>query len=277
MFKRLLLLTIFTISATFCSNGLSMADTIRIALVHLDARPGDVAGNRVLIETAINRAADNHANWIVTPELAESGYNFAKRIGTGWIEPFPNAWNLKLARLAASRGVTLLIGIAERDGLTGRLYNSIVVIGRDGVIHGTYRKHRVVNGPAENWANKGAENNLFYIDGVPLGLLICADAYKPEQAMRYRNMGAQILISPANWPPHESMGPRDYWERRSAESGLPLIVNNRTGREPELDFRDAESALLQGGRKRFSFKSEETAIFYLDWNRGSGEFSQWKQ
>ncbi len=43
-------------------------DVIRIALIHLDARPGEVEHNRQQIEAAIKEAVANGANWIVTPE-----------------------------------------------------------------------------------------------------------------------------------------------------------------------------------------------------------------
>jgi len=260
----------------FCADGPATGngrDTIRIALIHLDARPGEVEYNRRQIEAAIKEATTKGANWIITPELAETGYRFTERIGTDWIEPFPSQWVKRLSGIAKESKAALFIGIAEKDITSGKLHNSVVVIGRDGVIQGTYRKHRVVNGPAERWAAKGSENNLFLVDGIPIGLLICADSYKPEQAMRYAAMGAKILISPANWPPHGSMGPKDYWEKRSQETGLPLIVNNRTGKEPELDFRPGESALTVAGRKLYSFKSETTRVFYLDWRLAGNRFS----
>ena len=248
-------------------------DVIRIALIHLDARPGEVEHNRQQIEAAIKEAVANGANWIVTPELAETGYRFTERIGTDWIEPFPSRWVKRLSMMAKQHNAALFIGIAEKDITSAKLHNSVVVIGRDGVIMGTYRKHRVVNGPAERWAARGSENSLFMVDGIPVGLLICADSYKPEQAMRYAAMGAKILISPANWPPHGSMGPKDYWEKRSKESGLPLIVNNRTGREPKLDFRLGESVLALAGSRLYSFKSEITRVFYLDWNPTANTFT----
>jgi len=245
-------------------------ERIRIALIHLDSRPGEIAHNRRNIEKAIDRAVAEKADWVVTPELAETGYGFNTRIGTGWIVNFPNAWIHRLSKLAATNGVNLFIGIAERDSATGNLHNSVVMIDRHGVIQGTYRKHRVVNGPAESWAVKGIENNLFIADGVPVGLLICADAYKNEISGRHKQMGAQILLSPANWPPAGEMGPKGYWEERSRETGLPLIVNNRTGVEPGIDFSAGESAAIAGGKRLFTFISPTPQLILLDWNRSTG-------
>lgn len=251
-------------------DGCAAPDTIRIALIHLDARPGEIERNRRNIEAAISRAVAEKADWVLTPELAETGYRFAERIGTGWIESFPTAWIRRLSTIAAQKSVNLFIGIAEKDSATGNLHNSVAMIDRYGVIQGTYRKHRVVNGPAEKWAVRGIENNLFIADGVPVGLLICADSYKNEISSRHKLMGAQILLSPANWPPAGEMGPKGYWEERSRETGLPLIVNNRTGVEPGIDFSAGESAAIAHGKRLFTFVSPAPHLILLDWNRSTG-------
>jgi len=272
----IILAFLLTLGATengaWCSGAGSSAgpERIRIALIHLDSRPGEIERNRRNIETAINRAVAEQADWVLTPELAETGYGFAKRIGTEWIKNFPSAWIRRLSTIAAQKGVNLFIGIAEKDGATGNLHNSIAMIDRHGVIQGTYRKHRVVNGPAESWAVRGIENNLFIADGVPVGLLICADAYKSELSNRYKLMGARILLSPANWPPAGEMGPKGYWEERSRETGLPLIVNNRTGVEPDLDFSAGESAAIANGKRLYTFVSATSQLVLLDWNRAAG-------
>jgi predicted amidohydrolase len=244
--------------------------SIRIALLHLDSRPGEVERNRRAIEAAITRAIAEKADWVVTPELAETGYRFAEKIGTAWIENFPTTWLRRLSTIAAKGKVTLFIGIAEKDSTTGKLHNSVAVIDSNGVIQGTYRKHRVVNGPAENWAARGIENNLFMADGIPVGLLICADAYKDEISNRHRLMGARILLSPANWPPAGEMGPKGYWEERSRETGLPLIVANRTGVEPGIDFSAGESAAIANGRRLFTFVSPTSQLLLLEWNTATG-------
>jgi predicted amidohydrolase/adenosylcobinamide amidohydrolase len=244
-------------------------DALRIALLHLDAIPGDIAGNRARIEASIQEAVGQGADWVMTPELAESGYNFASRIGTNWIAPFPDAWMSTLAAIARDNRVALFIGFAERDAKSGKLHNSVAVIDREGVIRGTYRKQRVHGGP-ESWATPGTGGAPFVVDEIPVGVLICADTYKPEVAASYRQLGAAILLAPANWPPVDQMGPGDLWERRSGETGLPIIVNNRTGREPELDFSLGESVVATGGKRLFSFSAPQTRLFYVDWDRRQG-------
>lgn len=259
-----------------CANFPSVAGKrpgkIRIALVHIASRAGDMEHNRSKIESAIAVALAAKADWIVTPELAETGYGFSKRTGTDCIENFPNKWMLSLSEIARRNGVALFIGFAEKDGITGKLHNSVAVIGRDGVIQGTYRKHRLVGGPTESWASPGTENNLFIIDGIPVGMLICADSYKTDIAVRHKLQGAWILLSPANWPPGKDMGPNGYWEDITLETGLPLIVSNRTGIEPDLDFSAAESVVVLNGQRLYSFSSPDSRVFLVDWSPGGGTF-----
>lgn len=258
--------------ATTAAAPAKAPDALRLALLHLDAIPGDIAGNRARIEAGIQEAVGQGADWVMTPELAETGYNFASRIGTDWIAPFPDAWISTLAAIARDNRVALFVGFAERDAKTGKFHNSVAVIDRNGVIQGAYRKQRV-HGGAESWSTPGSGGAPFVVDGIPVGVLICADTYKPEPAARYREQGAAILLAPANWPPVAGMGPADLWERRSAETGLPLIVNNRTGREPELDFSRGESVVAAGGERLYAFSTSQSQLFYVDWDRRQG-FSQ---
>lgn len=245
------------------------AGHLRLALLHLDPTPGEIAANRAQIEAGIREAVRQGADWVVTPELAETGYNFAKRIGTDWIAPFPDTWISTLAAIARDNKVALFVGFAERDARQSTLHNSVAVIDRNGKILGAYRKQRV-HGGAESWSTAGAGGQPFVVDGVPVGVLICADSYAPEPAARQREQGAALLLVPANWPPVDGMGPGDVWERRSHETGIPVVVNNRTGKEPELDFTHGESAISVAGRRQFSFSTPAGRMLLVDWNRADG-------
>lgn len=242
---------------------------LRLALLHLAPQPGDIAGNRARIEAAIVEAAARGADWIVTPELAETGYNFAKRAGTAWIAPYPDAWMARLGELAGRHRVALFVGFAERDAASGKLHNSVAAIGRDGRLLGTYRKQNVHGGP-EDWSTAGRGTPPFIVDGIAVGTLICADAWPAGPAARAADGGAAILLVPANWPDVRGMGPGDVWERRTQETGLPLIAVNRGGSEPELDFSNGESVVSLNGQRLFTLSAPRGAIFYIDWDRRQG-------
>lgn len=238
---------------------------LRLALLHLDAVPGDIAGNRARIEAAIRDAVRHGADWVVTPELAETGYNFVKRIGTDWIAPFPDAWISTLAAIARDNKVALFVGFAERDA-DGKYHNSLAVIDRNGTPLGAYRKQHLV-GSTERWAVAGSGGAPFRVDGIAVGTLICADSYHADTVARMTKQGAAIVLAPANWPPVAGMGPDDVWEKRSRETGVPFVAINRAGVEPELDFSRGESVVSVGGKRLFTFNAPHGGIFYVDWNR----------
>ena len=107
--------------------------TLRIAFLHLAPVPGDLIQNRRAIETAVARAAQTGATWILTPELAICGYTFADTLGTDWIESQPDQWVSGLCQLATRLRITLFLSHPERDRKTDTLYNSLFVISRTDV------------------------------------------------------------------------------------------------------------------------------------------------
>jgi len=98
-----------------------------------------------------------------------------------------------------------------------------------------------------------------------VGLLICADAYTSTIAANLKAQGAQMLVSAAAWGPGMH-GPNGEWERCSRETGLPLLVCNRTGIDRTFRFTAAESIVVKDGQRLCSFTSERSAIFLIGWD-----------
>ncbi len=252
---------------TACSPSVSRStDVLRVALLHLAPQPGEIARNQRAIEEAVTRAAALGADWIVTPELAVSGYEFTDRIGTAWIAPQPNTWTAQLAQLATRLRVTIFLGTPERDAQTDKLYNSVLIIGNDGTILGRSHKINVVPIHAEAWSSPGETIVPIPVDGIQVGVLICADAYTPNVAAQLKDRGAQILVSSVAWSPGEC-GPEGVWEDRSRETNLTLVVCNRTGNEPTMSLDDADSVIVQDGKRIMEFHSTQPSILIAELNR----------
>jgi omega-amidase len=240
--------------------------TLRIALLHLAPLPGDLTYNRRLVETAVTTAARAGADWILTPELCICGYTFADRIGTAWIVPQPDPWMTHFCRLVRRLHTTVFLSHPERDWQTAKLYNTVFVITAEGAIVGKYRKLNTLRVGSEAWSSPGEQIASIPVPPLSLvGILICADASSPEIARRYQAQGAQLLVSSAAWAPGLH-GPSGEWERCTRETGLPLIVCNRTGADRILDFTAAESVIVKDGQRIRSFRSGRSAIFLLEWD-----------
>jgi predicted amidohydrolase len=248
---------------TLCKDW---CEIMRIALLHLAPIPGDLDHNRRLVETAIAAAARAGADWIITPELCVCGYDFADRIGTDWIAPQPDPWMDRLRQRIAQLRVTVFLAVPERDARTGALHNAAFAISADGTILGRHRKINTLRVGAEAWSSPGTEARPIPVPPWGgAGVMICADAYTPGIAASLQAQGARALVSPAAWCP-EPYGPNGEWEQRARDTGLPLFVCNRTGLDGSLDFTQAQSVVVNQGRRLLTFQSADSAVFVVDWD-----------
>ncbi|PVV85147.1 carbon-nitrogen hydrolase family protein [Dehalogenimonas alkenigignens] len=239
---------------------------LRVALLHLDPRPGKLEANRALIERSVRRAAALGADFIVTPELAESGYHFEDYIGTGWIGEESKAWIDHMSAVASDLGVTLLLSTAERDQATGHLHNTVFALTGAGKTAGRYRKVNIHEShTTESWARKGETADIIVLPQFKLGVMICADSWPPHIARELAEKGAELIISPANWG-ETPCPPESCWEKRSLETGLPVWVCNRTGTEHALNFEDAASVVVVGGKRLLNHCGPDSVILLFDWD-----------
>ncbi|WP_447984060.1 carbon-nitrogen hydrolase family protein [Nitrospira sp. Nam74] len=243
--------------------------TLRIALLHLAPRAGDLAYNRRLLEKALVTAAEWRAAWILTPELSTTGYTFADEIGTDWIVPQPDPWMKHVCGLISRLNVTVFLSVPERDPHTQKLHNSVCVIASDGTVIGCHRKINTLRVGSESWSNPGERVVPLPVPPFDLvGILICADAFSPDIAESLKAQEAQFLVSAAAWAPGLH-GPNGEWERCTRDTGLPLLVCNRTGPDRTLNFTEAQSVVVKDGRRLLSMSSERSAIFVIDWDTKS--------
>lgn len=240
-------------------------NTLRLSLLHLAPRAGDLAGNVRNVQRAMEIAAAHGAVLAITPELALSGFLFPAD-GGAWIEAQPDRWLRAVAATARHLGIAVLVGTAERDRVTGNLHNGAFLIDHTGAVSGHCRK---INVAADGWSGPGDTVTLMEWQTLRIGGLICADAYTPDIAASLRAQGADILISPANWGPGVH-GPAGEWEERSRETELPLIVCNRTGREQGLDFSAAESVVIVGGKRLMVHRSPHPVTLTFEWDAVAG-------
>lgn len=234
----------------------------RIAFLHMVVVPGAIQRNQYMVIEAVKYAAAAGAQWIITPELAVSGLQFAHSIGTDWIQPQPDAWMERFRQLVKGLKRTVFLGCPERD--KRKCYNSVFVINPNGEIIGKHRKINVVS-DSLSWSTPGQASAPIECDGIKVGLLICSDVYTPNIAGTLKSKGAHILVSPASWGPGLH-GPNGEWEERTKETGLPLFVCNRTGAEKTLDFGKAPSLVVKNGKRLLSHASEHSAVLIFDWD-----------
>lgn len=238
---------------------------LRISLLHIAPTLGAINQNRRLVESALEIAAEEGADWAITPELCITGYLFADKIGPDWILPQPDTWMDRFRKLVKQHSMTVFLSHPDRDLQTDELYNTVFVINADGEIVGQHRKVKTLRGP-EGWSTPGTTCDPIDCDVLQVGILVCADSYKNDVPQMLKDNGAQILVSPASWSPG-GCGPDGEWEQRTVDTGLPIIVCNRSGFERyDLDFREAESVVARNGDRLLSTTSDRSVVLTFDWD-----------
>lgn len=144
----------------------------------------------------ITQASRAGAALLVLPECCLTGYRFADTATLRTVaEQRGSARLARLADAAAVAGITVVAGIAEREGPL--LFDSAVVL-QPHAAPAYYRKIHL-------W---GAEREIFSAGDTPMvvptpvgkvGLSICYDLWFPELSRALALQGADIIASPANW------------------------------------------------------------------------------
>ncbi len=241
---------------------------LRVSFLHMAPIVCEVDHNRKLLESALRVAAEQGADWVVTPELCIPGYLFQKVIGTEWILHQPDQWMRGFCQSVKEYQLTVFLSHPERDPESNQIYNTVFVINPRGEIIGKHRKIKALRG-AEGWSTPGREIEPIDCDGVKVGVLVCADAYKNDVAQALKDRGARLLVSPSSWGPG-GCGPDGEWEQRTIDTGLPIMVCNRSGVEQEdLDFRHAESVVAQNGQRLLCAQSDGSVVLSFDWDLDS--------
>ncbi len=301
----LLLVLIFLISSSHAAAQTGTVPTkpstaaTKIALLHLDVSLGRLDDNMAQVERGIRQAGEAGANWVMTPELSLTGYRFEPMLSLDTLrQRNPHILN-HFKQLSTELGVVIflshvdwrpdrqLVSDVNADGgqqpsRSGSFYNTLFVIAQGAVI----ARHDKINviPVVESWATAGDKGTLVSVDGIEVGLLICADAWPQTTAANLANRGAQIILSSANWWPGE-YGPGKTWESRSGETGLPLVVNNRTGIEarfdqhgnslPAIDMRMATSVYVEQGRRLVDHQTPGSSMVMLQWQASTGQLLDW--
>lgn len=172
---------------------------ITIACAQFEPQVGRIEENRKLSCEFISDAAERGADFIVMPELANSGYVFNSREeARSLAEPIPEGKTAQQwINLAEEHGVYIVGGYSEQDG--NLLFNSSILVGPDGYI-GTHRKIHLWN-EEKLWFEPGDEVEVFETRIGRIGMQICYDQWFPELTRIQAGKGADIIAEPTNWVP----------------------------------------------------------------------------
>lgn len=162
--------------------------TVRYHPNRLAGPAENVAAFQALIEKKLPAGAD----LIILPE----GMTV---VGTGKpmveiAEPLPGPTTKRLGEIAQARKAWIVAGLYERDGAA--VYNTAVLIDREGRLAGKYRKVYLPREEVEAGLTPGNDYPVFQTDFGRLGIMICWDVQYTDPARALALKGADLIALP---------------------------------------------------------------------------------
>ncbi len=216
---------------------------VKIALVHLKPQYGStMESNRETLTKGADAAGALHPDVIVFGEaMADRGTDLPLLESA---ETDRGAMCAILKKKAAEYHSYIIYNLHEKDD--GEIYNSSILIGRDGNIVGKYRKTHLTVSELERGMTPGAGYPVFDADFGRIGMLICYDQYFSAPAEAVIAEGAEIIfISTAGDASHKSFA-------RAMDGGVHLAIcgmntENDYGWKPTRVISPTGEVLAEGG------------------------------
>ena len=165
---------------------------VKIGTVYLRPRNSTPAENLRLFCDQIDSAGKLQLDIVCLPEaitLVGTTHN-----GPQTAEPIPGPSTQELSAAAKRNHIWVVAGLYEQDG--ERVYNSAVLLDREGRLAGKYRKTHL---PREEWqlgVVPGEEYPVFRTDFGTIAIQICYDWFFPEVDTIFGLQGAEIVFAP---------------------------------------------------------------------------------
>lgn len=168
---------------------------MKVAFYQFNPKLGEIDYNLIKIEKKL--AQVRNLDFLVLPELCNSGYNFKnKKEAFSLAEEIPKGKSTQFLNcLAKKKNCFIVAGINEKEGK--KLYNSAVLVGPQGCL-GKYRKLHLFYKEKDLFEPGNLGLPIFNLKGVKLGILICFDWIFPEAWRILALKGAQIIAHPSN-------------------------------------------------------------------------------
>lgn len=166
------------------------------------------AQNREELAKYISEAAENGAEFVVTPEFGVVGYpdipelpseddNFQnpEQIAP-YAEALPGKSTKFFGALAKRLNIYIQFGMAENDN--GHFHNTAIVMGPTGDVVASYRKIHLYEGETK-FLEPGDQPVMFDSPFGKIGMLICSDVYSPHPMQAYKDNHVDVLSLSTSW------------------------------------------------------------------------------
>jgi predicted amidohydrolase len=216
----------------------------------------------------VARAAESGPDLVVLPEAIMA--DFKPEGGVAELaEPLDGAFASALRSAAKEHGTPVVVGMFETSDEADRPYNTLLAIGPDGDLLGTYRKIHLYDAfgyrESDQLMSGPAEPLVVDIGGFKLGLMTCYDLRFPELSRALVDRGAEVLVAPAAWV----RGPlkEQQWETllaaRAIENTCYVVAAAQNGRK-----YCGLSQVVDPQGVQIAAAGEDDGVAYADIDRG---------
>ncbi len=182
---------------------------MRIAVVQLEVRSGDLSGNVDRAVTAVRAAAGRGAGLVCLPELFTVGY-FAFDAYARNAEPLSGPTATRIAEVAREQSVPVVAGSIVEDLAATKdetpasegYANTSVAFDADGERRAVFRKHHLFGYDSREQQLLEAGESLAVAELGPftVGITTCYDLRFPALYREYVDRGVTLMCVPSAWP-----------------------------------------------------------------------------
>ena len=202
-----------------------------------------IAACQILTFPSPKESADKMLHWmrlaakdgiqvVAFPEAGICGYPCTPDY---WKAADPKAFRAaerRIERAAKQLGIAVVLGTVHWE--EGKLYNSLLLIDRDGAVKGRYSKTHL----AERWPVEGQRLFVTKLAGVPSCFIICHDVRYPELVRLPAIAGAQVCYFCSNesglTEEHKLSAYRAMPIARATENTVYVVMANAPGNADDL-------------------------------------------
>jgi predicted amidohydrolase len=167
--------------------------TVRLATIYY--RPSNSKSsmdNMEKFSALVAKAAAQKADIVCLPEESTLVGTALDYVSAS--EPVPGPTTEFLGKVARKYHLYIVAGLLEKDG--DIVYNTSVLINRDGELAGKYRKISLPREEIDGGITPGDSLPVFNTDFGRIGMMICWDVSFPETARTLAQKGAEIIFLP---------------------------------------------------------------------------------
>ena len=174
--------------------------TLRLALMQ-KASALDPAENREALAAAAGPVEEG-TGLVVWPEAFHRDFGVTGSDVAAFAEPMDGAFVTALTGFARRHDTTVVAGMFETSEDPARPYNTLAVVGPDG-LRASYRKMHLYDSfgyrESDRLSAGSLQPVLVDVGGFSVGLMTCYDLRFPELARMLVERGAELLVVPSAW------------------------------------------------------------------------------